>query len=77
MVVTLFASYRAKTLMLLLSGARSVSFRLFHRPLKARVLGVAAACGTVVAAVRSAFLPAGILGLLSVVLVVTQGGIES
>lgn len=43
--------------------------------MKATLLGGAVAVGAVAAAVRSAFLPAGLLGLLSVALVVTQGGV--
>lgn len=47
----------------------------FHRPAKARVLGAATMCGAVAAAARSAFLPAGVLAVLSVVLVGTQLGV--
>ncbi|CAN0059917.1 unnamed protein product, partial [Ectocarpus fasciculatus] len=45
------------------------------RPVKARVLGAAAACGAVAAGARSAFVPAAALGLVSLALVVTQGEI--
>eukprot|EP00904_Undaria_pinnatifida_P001096 jgi/Undpi1/10988/HiC_scaffold_30.g13289.m1 len=45
------------------------------RPVKATLLGGAVAVGAVAAAVRSAFLPAGLLALLSVSLIVTQGGV--
>lgn len=44
--------------------------------MKARALGAAAACGAVVAAVRSAFLPAAVLASLSAMLVVTQLGAD-
>eukprot|EP00903_Cladosiphon_okamuranus_P009275 g8850.t1 len=46
------------------------------RPVKARALGAAAACGALAAGVRSAFLPAGVLAVLSVLLVGTQLGRE-
>lgn len=48
---------------------------MIYRPVKATLLGGAVAVGAVAAAVRSAFLPAGLLALLSVSLIVTQGGV--
>lgn len=45
--------------------------------MKARALGALVACGAVAAAARSAFVPAGVLALVSAALVVTQGGIDN
>ena len=47
----------------------------FCRPVKATLLGGAVAVGAVAAAVRSSYLPAGLLALISVALVATQGGV--
>lgn len=43
--------------------------------MKAKLLAGAVAVGAVAAAVRSAYLPAGLLALVSVALVATQGGV--
>ncbi|CAN0050087.1 unnamed protein product [Laminaria digitata] len=45
------------------------------RPVKATLLGGAVAVCAVAAAVRSAYLPAGLLALISVALIATQGGV--
>lgn len=47
----------------------------FCRPVKATLLGGAVAVGAVAAAVRFAYVPAGLLALISVALVSTQGGV--
>ncbi|CAM9731826.1 unnamed protein product [Scytosiphon promiscuus] len=44
------------------------------RPVKSRFLAAAMACGAVLAAARSAFVPAGVLAIVSVVLAAAQGG---
>lgn len=43
--------------------------------MKATLLGGAVAVGAVAAAVRSAYLPAGLLALVSIALVATKGGV--
>lgn len=45
------------------------------RPVKAKILGVAAACGAVAAASRTALVPGGVLALLSTALLLSQGGV--
>lgn len=56
--------------------SRQYSYASARRPMKAKALGVASAGGAVVAAIRSAYVPAGVLALVSVALIATRGGIE-